>query len=164
MTGGRLKRIASYITESPFCMTYGDGVGDVDIGELLRFHQQHGRQATVTAATAPGRFGALQLDGDSVQGFQEKPAGEAWINGGFFVLSKEVLSLIQDDSTVWEREPMEYLASSGELVAYKHSGFWQPVDTLREKNHLEQLWNSGKAPWRIWDRTSTFRTNSANLA
>lgn len=151
-TGGRLKRVAKYVDQdSPFCLTYGDGVGDVDIARLLEFHRSHGKQATVTATTAPGRFGALRLQGTSVEGFQEKPVGDgAWINGGFFVLSPAVLDLIEGDSTVWERDPMERLADAGELAAYKHSGFWQPMDTLREKNHLESLWESGKAPWKVW--------------
>jgi glucose-1-phosphate cytidylyltransferase len=152
MTGGRLRRVARYLDRNePFCMTYGDGVGDVDISGLINFHRSHGRLATVTATTAPGRFGALRTSGDSVCGFQEKPAGDgAWINGGFFVLSPEVLSLIPGDSTVWEQEPMESLASSGQLRAYRHHGFWQPMDTLREKNQLEKLWESGQAPWKVW--------------
>jgi glucose-1-phosphate cytidylyltransferase len=152
MTGGRIKRIAEYLGDEPFCMTYGDGLGDVNIHDLLDFHRQHGLLATVTATIAPGRFGALRMNEDRVRGFQEKPTGDgAWINGGFFVLSPRVLSLIRDDSTVWEREPMEELAVSGQLAAYKHMGFWQPMDTLREKNHLEQLWNSGQAPWKVWN-------------
>jgi len=152
MTGGRLKRVTQYLEKGePFCMTYGDGVGDVDIAKLVDFHREHGRKATVTATTAPGRFGALRMEGTAVEGFQEKPVGDgAWINGGFFVLSPEVLSLINGDSTVWEREPMEKLAASGELTAYKHPGFWQPMDTLREKNQLEALWESGRAPWKVW--------------
>jgi glucose-1-phosphate cytidylyltransferase len=152
MTGGRLRRVASYLDpEEPFCMTYGDGVGDIDIAGLVRFHRQHGRLATVTATTAPGRFGALRTDGDAVCGFQEKPLGDgAWINGGFFVLSPRVLSLIDGDSTVWEKEPMERLAATGEMRAYRHHGFWQPMDTLREKNQLDQLWESGRAPWKVW--------------
>ena len=152
MTGGRLKRVAQYLEkDEPFCMTYGDGVGDVDIAKLVDFHRGHGRKATVTATTAPGRFGALRMQGTTVEGFQEKPVGDgAWINGGFFVLSPDVLNLINGDSTVWEREPMEKLAASGELAAYKHPGFWQPMDTLREKNQLEALWESGKAPWKVW--------------
>lgn len=152
MTGGRLKRIARYLPEDePFCMTYGDGVGDVDVRNLIDFHRRHGRLATVTATTAPGRFGALRLRGETVEGFQEKPLGDgAWINGGFFVLSREVLSYIESDHTVWEREPMERLASTGQLAAYQHHGFWQPMDTLREKNYLEQLWESGRAPWKLW--------------
>jgi glucose-1-phosphate cytidylyltransferase len=153
MTGGRLKRIARYLDSTePFCLTYGDGVGDVDIAKLLEFHREHGRHATVTATTAPGRFGALRMQGTTVEGFQEKPVGDgAWINGGFFVLSPDVLKLIDSDSTVWEREPMERLASSGQLAAYKHPGFWQPMDTMREKNQLEALWESGRAPWKVWE-------------
>ena len=152
MTGGRLKRVARYLdSDEPFCMTYGDGVGDIDIRKLVDFHRSHGKKATVTAATAPGRFGALRMTGISVDGFQEKPVGDgAWINGGFFVLSPAVLDLIAGDSTVWERDPMERLAVDSELAAYKHHGFWQPMDTLREKNYLEALWESGKAPWKVW--------------
>ena len=151
-TGGRLKRVARYLGDEPFCMTYGDGVGDIDIPALLEFHRSHGRKATVTATVAPGRFGALKLEGDDVRGFQEKPLGDgAWINGGFFVLSPAVIGLIDGDTTVWERDPLERLANDGELVAYKHHGFWQPMDTLREKNHLEGLWASGKAPWKVWE-------------
>jgi glucose-1-phosphate cytidylyltransferase len=151
-TGGRLKRVARYLGDEPFCMTYGDGVGDIDIPALLAFHRSHGRKATVTATVAPGRFGALKLDGKDVRGFQEKPLGDgAWINGGFFVLSPAVLGLIEGDTTVWEREPLEHLANDGELLAYKHHGFWQPMDTLREKNYLEGLWASGKAPWKVWE-------------
>ena len=152
MTGGRIKRVARYLdTDQPFCLTYGDGVGDVDIAKLIAFHGSHGLKATVTGTTAPGRFGALRMNGISVEGFQEKPVGDgAWINGGFFVLSPDVLGLIDGDSTVWEREPMESLAASGQLAAYKHPGFWQPMDTLREKNYLEDLWESGKAPWKLW--------------
>lgn len=152
-TGGRVKRVEGYLDRhEAFCMTYGDGVGDVDITRLLEFHRSHGRKATVTATTAPGRFGALRMQGTSVEGFQEKPAGDgAWINGGFFVLSPTVLDLIDSESTVWEREPMERLAASGQLAAYKHGGFWQPMDTLREKNYLEGLWESGKAPWKVWE-------------
>jgi glucose-1-phosphate cytidylyltransferase len=153
MTGGRLKRVAKYLdTDEPFCMTYGDGVGDIEIRKLIDFHESHGKKATVTATTAPGRFGALRMTGTSVDGFQEKPVGDgAWINGGFFVLSPAVLETIAGDSTVWERDPMERLAADGELAAYKHPGFWQPMDTLREKNHLEALWESGKAPWKTWE-------------
>jgi glucose-1-phosphate cytidylyltransferase len=153
MTGGRLKRVARYLdSEEPFCMTYGDGVGDIDIRKLVDFHRNHGKKATVTAATAPGRFGALRMTGTSVDGFQEKPVGDgAWINGGFFVLSPAVLDFIAGESTVWERNPMERLAADGELAAYKHHGFWQPMDTLREKNYLEALWESGTAPWKVWE-------------
>lgn len=152
MTGGRLRRVAHYLDDSePFCMTYGDGLSDVNITELVQFHQSHGLEATVTATTAPGRFGALRMNGDAVEGFQEKPIGDgAWINGGFFVLSRSVIDRISGDSTVWEREPMESLATDGQLAAYRHSGFWQPMDTLREKNYLEQLWSAGSPPWKTW--------------
>ena len=132
-------------------MTYGDGVGDIDIRTLIDFHCRHGREATVTATIAPGRFGALQLDGEKVEGFHEKPPGDgAWINGGFFVLSPDTLRYVTSDATVWEREPMQRLAETSQLIAYKHSGFWQPMDTLREKNYLEALWATGKPPWKVW--------------
>ncbi len=152
MTGGRLRRVSRYLDATkPFCMTYGDGLSDVNIMDLIQFHKIHGLEATVTATTAPGRFGALRMNGDGVEGFQEKPIGDgAWINGGFFVLSPSVIGRIADDSTVWEREPMESLAADGQLAAYRHSGFWQPMDTLREKNYLEQLWSTGNAPWKTW--------------
>jgi len=153
MTGGRLKRVAPYLaSESAFCMTYGDGVASVDIAALLAFHQAHGRLATLTATLPPGRFGALDLAGDRVQSFREKPQGDgAAVNGGFFVLSPSVLDLIEGDHTLWEREPLETLARQGQLAAYHHTGFWQPMDTLRDKTHLEELWHSGKAPWKTWD-------------
>jgi len=152
MTGGRIKRIAPYIEDGEhFCMTYGDGVSDVDIKALLKTHQAHGREATVTVVTPPGRFGAIDFDGDKVVGFREKPKSESgWINGGFFVLSSDVFDRIEGDKTIWEREPMESLAKEDQLYAYKHSGFWHPMDTLRDKNHLEGLWESGKAPWKNW--------------
>ena len=153
MTGGRLKLASRYLTESMFCMTYGDGLGDVNIRNLVDFHLERGLLATVTATLPPGRFGALRLSQDnlSVEGFQEKPAGEGgWINGGFFVLSRKVLELIDGPETVWEREPMERLAASGQLAVWKHKGFWQPMDTLRDKNHLEDLWARGLAPWKVW--------------
>ena len=151
MTGGRLKRVESYIRDSRFCFTYGDGVSDIDIGRLISFHAESGRLATVTAVQPPGRYGALQMDGDAVHSFQEKPAGDgAWINGGFFVLDPGVLGYIKDDSTVWEAEPLQRLAVDGQLAAFQHHGFWQAMDTLREKNQLEQLWSSGKAPWKTW--------------
>jgi glucose-1-phosphate cytidylyltransferase len=153
MTGGRLKRTAKYLDEDTFCMTYGDGVGDIDVTDLIRFHRSHGAAATVTATQPPGRFGSLRLSDceELVEGFQEKPPGDGgWINGGFFVLSRSVLDLIEDDRTVWESGPLERLAASGQLHAYKHKGFWQPMDTLRDKNHLEQLWQTGQAPWRVW--------------
>jgi len=151
MTGGRIKRVADYVKGEVFCCTYGDGIGDVNITALIEFHKQHGKSATLTAMQPPGRFGALNLDGSSVIGFQEKPQGDGnWVNGGFFVLSPEVLDYIEDDHTVWEREPMEKLAQDGQMSAYFHSGFWQPMDTLRDKTYLEALWAGGKAPWKIW--------------
>ena len=153
MTGGRLKRVADYLrNEDAFCFTYGDGVSDIDIGELVRFHREKEAIATVTATFAPGRFGALRFEGDRVVSFQEKPAGDgAMINGGFFVLSPKVIDLLEDDTTVWEYSPIEQLASDGQLMAFRHTGFWQPMDTLRDKIHLEDLWQSGKAPWKVWE-------------
>ncbi len=152
MTGGRLKRVAPYLkNEEVFCMTYGDGVSDVNISELIAFHKCHGLKATVTATLPPGRFGALDIQGDQVVGFKEKPKGDgAMINGGFFVLSPDVINLIKDDATFWEREPLEILANEGQLTAFQHTGFWQPMDTLRDKTHLEELWASGNAPWKAW--------------
>ena len=151
MTGGRLKRVRHHLGDEDFCFTYGDGVGDIDITALVDFHKRGGRQATVTAMQPPGRFGSINLDGDTVAGFQEKPQGDgAWINGGFFVLNPKVIEHIADDTTVWEREPMERLAAKGEMKAWLHRGFWQPMDTLRDKNHLEELWSAGKAPWKVW--------------
>lgn len=152
MTGGRLKRVARYLDDGPFCMTYGDGVGDVDITALIAFHRAHGRKATLTAVQPSGRFGALNLeDGDRVASFQEKPRGDgAWINGGFFVLDPSVVDYVAGDATIWEREPMERLAAEGQMRAFKHEGFWQPMDTLRDKQKLEELWEAGKAPWKIW--------------
>jgi glucose-1-phosphate cytidylyltransferase len=152
MTGGRLKRVAQYLKdEEAFCFTYGDGLSDVNITEQLAFHRQHGKLATVTAVLPPGRFGALERDGDVVKGFIEKPRGDGgWINGGFFVLSPKVIDLIAEDATSWESEPLASLASSQQLMAFEHSGFWQPMDTLREKNMLEDLWQSGRAPWKCW--------------
>jgi glucose-1-phosphate cytidylyltransferase len=151
MTGGRLKAIAPYLKpDQPFCFTYGDGVAAVDIKELLAFHKSHGRKATITAVAPPGRFGALEFDGDKVISFREKPAGDGGlINGGFFVASPSVLDLVDGPATVWEQGPMEELAASGELVAYRYDGFWQAMDTLRDKNHLEKLWDDG-APWKVW--------------
>jgi glucose-1-phosphate cytidylyltransferase len=153
MTGGRLKRVGEYLKdESCFCFTYGDGLGDVDIGALIQFHQQHGKLATITAVQPPGRYGALTLDGDGVTGFAEKPRGDGGeINGGFFVLSPECIGRIAGDSTSWEAEPLSSLAKDGQLVAYHHSGFWQPMDTLRERNLLEDLWARGAAPWKKWE-------------
>jgi glucose-1-phosphate cytidylyltransferase len=155
MTGGRLKAIRPYLDEvEPFCFTYGDGVADIDIGALLAFHASHGRKATLTAVAPPGRFGAMEFDGDRVVNFREKPDGDGVrINGGFFVASPSVLDLIDGPDAIWEREPLERLATSGELAAYHHHGFWQPMDTLRDKILLEDLWASGKAPWKIWQST-----------
>ncbi len=151
MTGGRLKRVAPYLDEEDFCFTYGDGVADVDIGALVAWHRAEGRQATLTAVQPPGRYGALVLEGDRVERFDEKPRGDnAWINGGFFVLSPKVLDLIDGDAMHWEREPLERLTAAGELAAFRHRGFWQPMDTLRDKTLLEQLWASGQAPWKRW--------------
>ena len=151
-TGGRLKRVASYVeAEEIFCFTYGDGVADVDISALVAHHRQHGKLATVTAVQPPGRYGALDLDGSSVRGFSEKPKGDgAWINGGFFALSPRCLDLIEGDHTPWEGKPLSKLASSGELQTFRHVGFWHAMDTLRDKNYLEDLWGSGKAPWKTW--------------
>lgn len=150
-TGGRLRRVRRYLGQDAFCMTYGDGLGDVDIGRLIEFHRGHGRLATVTATQPPGRFGALELEGDRVRSFSEKPHGDgAWINGGFFVLSPRVIDFIEGDETAWERGPIERLATEGELRAYFHAGFWQPMDTLRDKQQLEALWSEGKAPWKVW--------------
>ena len=152
MTGGRLKQVFPFIKdEELFCFTYGDGVGDIDVTKVIEHHKKEGKLATLTATQPPGRFGALHLEKNRVAGFQEKPEGDGgWINGGFFVLSPKTLELIEGDETIWEREPMEKLASNGELTAYYHHGFWQPMDTLRDKNHLEELWNHGNAPWKIW--------------
>jgi glucose-1-phosphate cytidylyltransferase len=150
MTGGRLKRVERYLDPGePFFLTYGDGLSDVDLTALAAFHRRHGREATVTAVAPPGRFGALELDHDQVRRFSEKPPGDnALINGGFFVLQPSVLSRIAGDATVWENEPLEGLAHDGQLLAYRHDGFWAAMDTLRDKNHLEALWRSGEAPWR----------------
>jgi glucose-1-phosphate cytidylyltransferase len=152
MIGGRIKRILPYVQEDPaFCLTYGDGVGDVDVRATIDLHKREGRLATVTATQPPGRYGALVVDGTRVLGFREKPVGDGgWINGGFFVLSPKVGDYIEGDSVVWEREPLERLANEGQLSVYHHNGFWQPMDTLRDKRHLEALWDSGKAPWKTW--------------
>ena len=151
MTGGRLRRIKSYLGPEPFCMTYGDGVANIDISSQIAFHNKHGLKATMTAVTPPGRFGALEMDGDVITGFREKPSGDGGlINGGFFILSPETLEHVEADDTVWEQFPLETLAKIGELKAFSHSGFWQPMDTLRDKNMLEGLWESGNAPWRVW--------------
>ena len=152
LTGGRLKRVADYIkNEDSFCFTYGDGVSNVDIRASIKFHRQHGKLATVTAVHPPGRFGALERSGDQVTGFVEKPRGDGdLINGGFFVLSPKVLERISGDDCTWEQEPLKKLAKDGELMSFKHDGFWQPMDTLRDKNYLEELWASDNAPWKIW--------------
>jgi glucose-1-phosphate cytidylyltransferase len=152
MTGGRLKRVASYLqNDESFCFTYGDGVSDVNIAEAIAFHKQHGKLATVTAVQPPGRYGALNIEKQQVKGFTEKPRGDGGlINGGFFVLSPKCIELIEQDSSSWEGDPMTTLAARGELMAYQHDGFWQPMDTLREKNMLEDLWSKNKAPWKIW--------------
>lgn len=152
LTGGRLKRVADYLKdENSFCFTYGDGVANIDITEQMNFHNKHGKFATVTAVQPPGRYGALIKEGNSVTGFQEKPPGDgAWINGGFFVLSPKVISYIHNDQSSWEGGALEALASEGQLKAFEHTGFWQPMDTLREKNLLEQLWASDTAPWKTW--------------
>lgn len=150
-TGGRLKRVREYIENKTFCFTYGDGVADININKLISFHKSHGKWATVTAVQPPGRFGAIDMEEDEVIGFKEKPEGEGgWINGGFFVLAPQVFDLIQDDDTSWESEPLERLAKTGQLNAFKHKGFWRPMDTLRDKNYLNDLWSSDKAPWKIF--------------
>jgi len=153
LTGGRLKRVANYVqNEEAFCFTYGDGVADVDVTAQFNFHRRHGKLATVTAVQPPGRYGALLREADAVCGFQEKPPGDgAWINGGFFVLNPKVIDFIDGDSSSWEGKPLETLAAKGELHAFEHEGFWQPMDTLRDKTQLEQLWSSGKAPWKSWE-------------
>jgi glucose-1-phosphate cytidylyltransferase len=151
MTGGRLKRVRKYIGEEEFFFTYGDGLADIDLKGLLDFHRRQKVLATVTSVQPPGRFGALVTNENRVLSFKEKPEGNGSINGGFFVLSPAVIDKIEGDSTVWEGEPLEQLARAGQLAAYPHDGFWQPMDTLRDKNHLEALWNSGKAPWKVWN-------------
>ena len=151
MTGGRLKRVSEYLGEEDFCLTYGDGLSDVRIDETIEFHKSGKQLATVVAIQPPGRFGSLDVVENRVVGFQEKPQGDGrWINGGFFVLSREVLKYVSDDETIWERDPMERLAAEDNLAAFLHRGFWQPMDTLRDKNLLDELWNSGGAPWKVW--------------
>lgn len=151
MTGGRLKRVAPYLGSETFCFTYGDGVSDIDIPALIAAHKKAGREATVTAIQPPGRYGALRIENGRVEQFQEKPAGDgAWINGGFFVLEPSVVSYIEDDDTIWEQAPLQTLAGKGQLTAYQHDGFWLAMDTLRDKNQLEQLWTMGDAPWKNW--------------
>ena len=159
MTGGRLKRVKQYIGNETFCLTYGDGVSDLDIGKLIAFHKEQGTNATLTAVQQPGRFGAFSLGSKDVKisKFQEKPLNgdSPWNNGGFFVCEPSVFDLIRDDSSIWEREPLELLAQRGQLAALRHSGFWQPMDTLRDKNYVEDLWLSGRAPWKVWDNNKT---------
>jgi len=151
MTGGRLKRVAAYVGDEDFCFTYGDGLCDVDVSKLIAFHRAQDTLATVTAVQPPGRFGALDLVHNKISGFKEKPQGDGgWINGGFFVLSPKVLDYLDGDATIWEREPLERLAAQGQLSAYRHDGFWQPMDTLRDKVALEELWSNGRAPWKAW--------------
>ncbi len=152
MTGGRLKRVAPYLENETFMLTYGDGVANVDIGDLVRYHRSHGKPATVTSTQPSGRFGALNMGEDgTIYSFQEKPAGDgSWINGGFFVMEPSIIDRIAGDGTVFEKEPLEGLARDSQLMAYRHGGFWQPMDTLRDKQHLEALWNSGQAPWKVW--------------
>jgi glucose-1-phosphate cytidylyltransferase len=154
MTGGRISKIKKYLeNDETFCLTYGDGLADINISDLINYHKANKRLATITASIAPMRFGALSLNKDnSVNKFVEKPKGDnSYINGGFFVLSEKVLDLIKDDNTVWEKEPLEHLSQNNQLSAFLHNGFWQPMDTLREKNYLEELWLSGKAPWKVWN-------------
>ena len=149
-TGGRLRRLKSRL-DSTFMMTYGDGVGNIDVNALLAFHRAHGKLVTVTAVRPPARFGGLELDGDRVTNFVEKPqTGEGWINGGFFVIEPAAIAYVREDSTPWEQEPMERLAADGQLMAFRHEGFWMPMDTLRDKRQLESLWQSGEAPWKTW--------------
>ena len=151
MTGGRIKRVAKYLDDETFMLTYGDGVGDMNIKELVEFHKNHGKLATVTATQPEGRFGALKLENNKVANFAEKMDNRnSWINGGFFVLEPEVINYIKDDTTIWEREPLEKLSKDGELMAYFHNGFWKPMDKLKDKMELEEMWSSGDAPWRIW--------------
>ena len=151
-TGGRLRRVANHVKDDDaFCFTYGDGVADIDVGKVIAFHRQHGRHATVTAVQPPGRYGALIMEGSTVREFVEKPGGDGgWINGGFFVLSPCCLDYIADDAASWEGEPLTRIAAEGQLIAFQHTGFWQPMDTLRDRNYLEELWESGRAPWKVW--------------
>jgi len=150
-TGGRLRRVKSYVGDAPFCFTYGDGLSDVNVKQLIAFHNEQGTLATVTAVQPPGRFGALDVKRNRITAFKEKPQGEGgWINGGFFVLSPRVIDYIDGDDSIWERQPIERLAADGQLSAFRHTGFWQPMDTLRDKVLLEELWASAKAPWKVW--------------
>ena len=167
MTGGRLRRVRDYLGDDTFCMTYGDGVADVDVTALIRFHREHGRGATLTAVQPPGRFGAFTLGADdaAIESFTEKPRGDgAWINGGFFVLEPSVIDLIEGDATVWEHGPLGRLADDGQLMAYRHGGFWQAMDTLRDKKVLCDLWDSGEAPWKVWGEDSGDRVRPLKRA
>ena len=151
MTGGRLRRVRAYLDDEDFCLTYGDGVSDVNIRHLVEFHKQEGGLATLTAVQPPGRFGAINMEKHRITSFEEKPQGDGgWINGGFFVLSPKVIDYVESDGTLWEKEPLDRLARQGDLSAFMHKGFWYAMDTLRDKNHLEELWSSGKAPWKTW--------------
>jgi len=151
MTGGRLKRVKEYVDDATFCFTYGDGLSDIDIANSVKFHKDKKRIATITSVQSPGRFGLVDIHEDKISRFIEKPVGDGnWINGGFFVLEPKVFDYIEGDSSIWEKEPLEKLAKEGQLSAYKHTNFWQPLDTLRDKNYLEKLWASGKAPWKVW--------------
>jgi len=151
MTGGRLKRVRHYLNNETFCMTYGDGLADIDVKALIAFHQVKGKRATVTTVQPPGRFGAISVERDIVRTFNEKPQGDGgWINGGFFVLEPSVIDLVDGDATVWEKEPLENLATAGELMAYRHTGFWMPMDTPRDKSHFDDLWQTGRPPWKKW--------------
>ena len=151
MTGGRIKKVKNYLENDTFCLTYGDGLSDVNISDLINFHKNKKTLATITAVQAPGRFGVLNIDNEKISNFNEKPKGDGrWINGGYFVLEPTIFDYISNDSTVWEREPLEKLANDNQLSAFKHEGFWQPIDTLRDKNHVEDLWNSDKALWKVW--------------
>jgi glucose-1-phosphate cytidylyltransferase len=152
MTGGRLRRVLPYVGDEAFCFTYGDGLADIDITALIAYHREQGAIATVTAVQPPGRFGAVELNGTRVRSFEEKPPGDkVWLNGGYFVLSPEVGRYLEDDQTTWEKEPLRTLTREGQLASFRHDGFWQPMDTLRDRNELEQLWETGHAPWRVWD-------------
>jgi glucose-1-phosphate cytidylyltransferase len=167
MTGGRLKRVREYVGDETFCFTYGDGVSDVNVAALVDFHRRQGVKATLTATQPPGRFGALTLGSEQtkVRGFREKPGGDgAWINAGFFVLEPDVFDYIADDSTIWERQPMQQLAQDGALAAFKHRGFWQPMDTLRDKLALDDLWTSGRAPWKVWDKAPAAPASIGSLS
>ncbi len=153
MTGGRLKRVKNYLDKEDFCFTYGDGLSDINIRDLINFHKSHKKLATTTAVLPPGRFGSLELEEDKILSFKEKPDGDgSWINGGFFVLSPKVIDYIDDDQTIWERDPMERIASNDQMRAFFHKNFWQPMDTLRDKNNLEELWRTNSAPWRLWEK------------